>query len=175
MTDTVTITFTADVSDLQRGMQQASAAIDTTTGALRSGAAQVGASFSSLSQAYAQSAAQAAQTSRDAAETQLAIARAQANAQYQIALDGIKMREMLVKEETQTSQLSYGEQLQALLALEDQREALERQHLQTVQATYAEDSAAYLRLQQKLEESEAASALRREQIELTYNKEIYKA
>ncbi len=173
MSDDVTITFSADISDLQRGMQQASAAIDTTTSASRSGASQLGGTFSTLSQAYAQSATQAAQTSRDASETQLAVAREQANAQYQIALDGVKMQEALVKEQTQTSQISYEQQLQSLLALESQREAVERQHLQAVQATYAQDSDAYLRVQQRLEEAESAGALRREQMELDYNREIY--
>ena len=173
MSDDVTITFSADISDLQRGMQQASVAIDATTSALRSGASQLGGTFSSLSQAYAQSAAQAAQTSRDANETQLAIAREQANAQYRLALDGVKMQEALVKEQTQTSQISDQQQLQSLLALEAQREAIERQHLQAVQATYAQDLDAYLRLQQRLEEIESDGALRREQIELNYNREIY--
>lgn len=173
MTDTVTITFSADISDLQRGMQQASSAVDATTSALRSGATQVGATFNTLSQAYAQSASQAAQASRDASDVQLAVARSQANAQYQIALDGVKMQEALVKEQARTSQISDQQQLQDMLALEAQREAIERQHLQAVQATYAENSAAYLRMQQKLEEVEAQSAMRRQQIELTYNKEIY--
>ncbi len=120
MSDNVTITFTADISDLQRGMQQAAASVDATTGALRGGAAQVGVTFSSLSQAYAQSATQAAQATRDASVTQLAIAREQANAQYQVALDGVKMQEALVREQTQTSQISQQQQLQSLLALEDQ-------------------------------------------------------
>lgn len=173
MSDNVTITFTADISDLQRGMQQAATAVDTTTGALRNGAAQVGVTFSSLSQAYAQSAAQAAQAARDASATQLAIAREQANAQYQIALDGVKMQEALVKEQTQTSQISQQQQLQSLLALEDQRAALERQHLQSIEASYAEELSGYLRAQQRLEEADAESARRREQIELTYNREIY--
>jgi hypothetical protein len=173
MSDDVTITFSADISDLQRGMQQASVAIDATTSALRSGASQLGGTFSSLSQAYAQSAVQAAQTSRDASETQLAIAREQANAQYRLALDGVKMQEALVKEQTQTSQISDQQQLQSLLALEAQREAIERQHLQAVQATYAQDSDAYLHLQQRLEEIESDGALRREQIERNYNREIY--
>ncbi|MGB6326798.1 MAG: hypothetical protein WBG11_13780, partial [Methylocella sp.] len=42
---------TADVSDLQQGMQQATSAVAATTSALRSGAAQINASFASLSQA----------------------------------------------------------------------------------------------------------------------------
>ena len=43
MADDVTITFTADVSDLQQGMQQATSAVEATTSALRSGAAQINA------------------------------------------------------------------------------------------------------------------------------------
>lgn len=172
MTDNVTITFSADISDLQRGMQQAAAAVDATTNALRNSASQVSASFSSLSGAYTQSATQAVQASRSASATQIAIARDQADAQYQIALDGVKMQDALVKEQTQTSQISRQQQLQSLLALEDQREALERKHLQAVQATYAQNSDGYARTQAKIQESEAGSALRRQQIELDYNKEV---
>jgi hypothetical protein len=51
MADDVTIKFTADVSDLQQGMQQATSAVEATTSALRSGAAQINSSFASLSQA----------------------------------------------------------------------------------------------------------------------------
>jgi hypothetical protein len=173
MSDTVTITFTADISDLQRGMQQAADAVNTTTGALRNGAAQVGASFSSLSAAYARNATQAAQASQEAAETQLAIAREQANAQFTIAQNGIKMQEALVKEETQTGQMSNEQQLASLLALEDQREAIERRHLELLQSTYEENSRAYLRVQQEIDTAASQSALRREQIELSYNKEVY--
>lgn len=173
MSDNVTITFSADISDLQRGMQQASAAVDATTGALRNGAAQVGASFSSLSAAYAKTATQAAQASQAAAETQLAIAREQENAQFTIAADGIKMQEALVKEETQTALLSHQQELASLLALEDQREQIERRHLQVLQSTYQENSRAYLRVQQEIDTLASQSALRREQIELNYNKEVY--
>jgi hypothetical protein len=173
MSDNVTITFSADISDLQRGLQQATATINATTSALRGGAAEIGGTFSALSQASAQNAAQAAQTSRAASETQLAIAREQANAQSRIALDGVKMQEALVREQTQTAQTSHEQQLQSLLALEAEREAIERQHLRTVQATYAQNSDAYLRLQQQLQLLASDGALRREQIELNYNREIY--
>lgn len=173
MSDTVTITFTADISDLQRGMQQASAAVDATTGALRNGAAQVSASFSSLSAAYARNATQAAQASQEAAETQFAVAREQANAQFTIAANGIKMQEALVKAETQTGQMSDAQQLASLLALEDQREAIESRHLELLQSTYEENSRAYLRVQQEIDTAASQSALRREQIELAYNKEVY--
>jgi hypothetical protein len=173
MSDTVTITFTADISDLQRGMQQAAAAVDATTGALRNGAAQVGASFSSLSAAYAKNAMQAAQASQEAAATQLAIAREQENAQFTIASNGIKMQETLVKEETQTAEMSHAQELASLLALEDQREAIEQRHLQVLQSTYEENSRAYLRVQQQIDTLASQSALRREQIELNCNKQIY--
>lgn len=53
MADDVSIRFTADVSDLQKGMQQAASSVDATTASLRSGAAQINAAFGSLSQAYA--------------------------------------------------------------------------------------------------------------------------
>jgi lipopolysaccharide biosynthesis regulator YciM len=45
MADDVTIKFTADVSGLQQGMQQATSAVEATTSALRSGATQINASF----------------------------------------------------------------------------------------------------------------------------------
>ena len=173
MSDAVTITFNADISDLQRGMQQAAASVDATTAALRSGASQLGETFASVSQAYARSATQGAETSRAANATLLSIAREQANAQYQIALDGVKMQEALVKEQAQTAQISHEQQLQSLLGLENQREALERRHLQAVQATYAQNSAGSVQAQQKLEEAEAEGALRRQQIALSYNREIY--
>lgn len=48
MADDVTIKFAADVSGLQQGMQQATSAVEATTSALRSGAAQINASFASL-------------------------------------------------------------------------------------------------------------------------------
>ena len=173
MSDAVTITFNADISDLQRGMQQAAASVDATTAALRSGASQLGETFASVSQAYARSVTQGAETSRAANATLLSIAREQANAQYQIALDGVKMQEALVKEQAQTAQISHEQQLQSLLGLENQREALERRHLQAVQATYAQNSAGSVQAQQKLEEAEAEGALRRQQIALSYNREIY--
>jgi hypothetical protein len=51
MADDVTIKFTADVSGLQQGMQEATSAVEATTNALRSGATQINASFATLSQA----------------------------------------------------------------------------------------------------------------------------
>jgi hypothetical protein len=57
MADDVTIKFTADVSGLQQGMQEATSAVEATTNALRSGATQINASFATLSQAYGTAAA----------------------------------------------------------------------------------------------------------------------
>jgi hypothetical protein len=98
MADDVTIKFTADVSDLQQGMQQATSAVEATTSALRSGAAQINASFASLSQAYGSAAAKKIATVQTSSDTELAIARQNEQARYDIALNGVKGQASLVKE-----------------------------------------------------------------------------
>lgn len=128
MADDVTIKFTADVSDLQQGMQQATSAVEATTSALRSGAAQINASFASLSQAYGTAAAKKIATVQTSSDTELAIARQNEQARYDIALNGVKEQVSLVKEQAQTAQISRQEELSSLLALETQREDIERQY-----------------------------------------------
>ncbi|MGH6794030.1 MAG: hypothetical protein ACREDH_02245 [Methylocella sp.] len=84
MADDVTITFTADVSGLQQGMQQATSAVEATTSALRNGAAQINASFASLPQAYGSAAANIEELASKSALRRLDIER---NANQQIAAD----------------------------------------------------------------------------------------
>jgi len=143
MADDVTIKFTADVSDLQQGMQQATTAVEATTSALRSGAAQINATFASLSQAYASDAARKITTAQTSSDTELAIARQNEQTRYDIALNGVKGQSSLVKEQAQTAQISRQEELSSLLALETQREGIERQHLQFLQSTYQQGTVAY--------------------------------
>jgi hypothetical protein len=173
MADDVTIKFTADVSDLQQGMQQATSAVEATTSALRSGAAQINATFASLSQAYASDAARKITTAQTSSDTELAIARQNEQTRYDIALNGVKGQSSLVKEQAQTAQISRQQELSALLALETQREGIERQHLQFVQSTYQQGAVAYAAAQRRIEELASQSALRRQEIERSVNQQIY--
>ncbi len=173
MADDVTIKFTADVSDLQQGMQQATSAVEATTSALRSGAAQINASFASLSQAYGSDAAKKIATVQTSSDTELAIARQNAQARYDIALNGVKGQVSLVKEQAQTAQISRQEELSSLLALETQREDVERQYLQFVESTYQQGTVAYAAAQRRIEELASQSALRRQEIERNVTQQIY--
>ena len=173
MADEVSVKFTADISDLQKGMQQAAAEIDATNRSLRSGATQIAASFGALSSAYANSATLKVQNAKDAGDTELAIAREQETAQFDIAMNGVKMQQAVVKEAAQTAQLSHEQELASLLALENERESIEMRHLQFMQSTYEANSSQYARAQRKIDELASQSALRRVQIELSVNKEIY--
>jgi hypothetical protein len=173
MADDVTIKFTADVSDLQQGMQQATSAVEATTSALRSGAAQINASFASLSQAYGSAAAKKIATVQTSSDTELAIARQNEQARYDIALNGVKGQVSLVKEQAQTGQISRQEELSSLLALETQREGIERQHLQFVESTYQQGTVAYAAAQRRIDELASQSALRRQEIERNVNQQTY--
>ena len=166
MADDVTIKFTADVSDLQQGMQQA-------TSALRSGAAQINASFASLSQAYGSAAAKKIATVQTSSDTELAIARQNEQARYDIALSGVKGQVSLVKELAQTGQISRQEELSSLLALDTQREGIDRQYLQFVQSTYQQGTIAYAAAQRRIDELASQSAVRRQAIERNVNEQIY--
>jgi hypothetical protein len=172
MADDVTITFTADVSDLQQGMQQATSAVEATTSALRSGAAQINSSFASLSQAYGSAAAKNIATVRTSSDTELAIARQSVQAQYDVALNGVKEQVSLVKEQAQTGQISRQQELSSLLALETQREDIERQYLQFVQNTYQQGTVAYAAAQRRIDELASQSALRRQEIERNVTQQI---
>ncbi len=173
MADDVTIKFTADVSGLQQGMQQAKSAVEATTSALRSGAAQINASFASLSQAYGSAAARNIATVRTMSDTELAIARQNERTRYDIALNGVREQVSLVKEQAQTAQISRQEELSRLLALNTQREGLERQHLQFLQSTYQQGTVAYAAAQRRIDELASQSALRRQAIERNINQQIY--
>jgi hypothetical protein len=175
MANDVTITFTADVSELQNGMQQATRAVETTSTALRGGADQINATFSSLSQAYANTAAQrisAAQTSSDAV---LTMARQNEQTQSNIALNGVREQSSLIEGRAQMSELARQEELTGLLALEAQREAIERQHLQFLESTSQERTAAYAASQRGIEELTRQSVLNRLNIERDGTNEIYKS
>ena len=173
MTDDVTIKFTADTSSLQSGMRDAAASVNATAGTLRNGAAQIAGSFGALSAAYASSTAQRLQTAQQAGSQMLAIERERENASYRIALTGVKMNQALVREEVQTGRASHEQQLASLLALEDQREAIERRHLQSLLLNATEGSQQYERYQLRLTDIANEGALRRERIELTYNRQVY--
>ncbi len=173
MTDDVTIRFTADVADLQKGMQQAANAVDSTTAALRNGATQINTSFASLSQAYASGAAQTIVAARASGGEELAIARQTEQGRYDIALNGVKQQSSLIREQAQTGQISRQQELAALLDAEKQRESIEQQHLQRLQSTYQQGTLAYATVQREMEELTSQSALRREQIEREVNQQIY--
>jgi hypothetical protein len=173
MANEVDVKFSADISDLQKGMQQASAEIGAANQSLRSGAAQMAASFGALSQAYANSAVQRVQAAKDAGDNGLAIAREQEAAKFDIAMNGVKMQEAVLKEAAQTAQISHQQETASLLELENEREAIELRHLQILQSSYDANSSQYAHMQAKIDELASQSALRRTQIELRGNREIY--
>jgi hypothetical protein len=67
-------------------------AVDATTSALRQGAAQINATFASLSQAYASDAARKFGMAQTACENEIAIALQNEQARNDIALNGVKAR-----------------------------------------------------------------------------------
>ena len=173
MADDVSITFTADVADLQKGMQQATSAVETTTRALRSGAAQINSTFVSLSQAYASDAAKKITMAQTSSNTQLATARQNEQSQYEIASKNVKEQSSLVKKQAQMAQISRQNELSSLLSLEAQREDLERHHLQFLQGAYQQGTSAYAARQRQIEELTSQSALKRLEIERSVTQEIY--
>lgn len=173
MADDVSIKFTADVSGLQQGMQQATNSVEATTSALRNGAAQINATFATLSQAYANDAARKITTAKTTGENEFAIARQNEQARYSIALNGVKEQISLVKQQGQTAQISRQEELSSLLALETQRESFVRRRLQIVQTTNQQGTAAYAAAQRRIEELASESALRRREIERSVTQQIY--
>ena len=173
MADDVSIKFSADIGDLQKGIAQANAAIGATTATLRGGAASVDAAFATMSQSYTASLAQRTAATQAAGDEQLALARIADRGAYDIALNGIKTQASLVREGAQTAQLSRADELTALLQLEAQRETIERNHLEFVRGTFAEGTLAYANAQRQIEELASQSALRRQQIEASINGQIY--
>ncbi|ACK51963.1 conserved hypothetical protein [Methylocella silvestris BL2] len=173
MADDVTIRFTADVSDLQRGIQQANSALAATTTTLNAGASQINASFANLTQAYVSSSGQEITSARAASEAQIAIARQTEQARFDIALNGAKLNTALIREQAQTGQISRQEELAGLLASEKQREDIEALHLQSLQGLYAQGSAAYANVQRQIDELASQSVLRRQEIDREVNQQIY--
>ncbi len=173
MADDVTIKFTADISDLQRGMQQAASAVEATSTSLRTGASQINSAFVSLSQAYTSNATQRVASTQAASESDLAIARQAEQGRYDIALNGVKLQSSLIKEQAQAGQMSRQQELSSLVASENQREAIEAQYLQWLRGTYQQGTLAYATVQRQIDELESQSALRRQAIEREVNQQIY--
>ncbi len=173
MADDIRIVFTADISDLQRGLAQATSGIADTTGALKAGAAQVGSSFAGMTEAYAAGVARRTDLVRGASDEQLAIARQGDRAETDIELDAVKLKQSEVKEAAQLSQTSHDEERAQLLALEADREAIERNHLTFLQATYRDNASEYASVQRQIDELSAQSALKRQEIERNYTREVY--
>ena len=101
MTDDVRIVFSADISALQRGLAEAQAGVASATAAMKSGADQVGTSFATLNQAYAAGFARRLDLVKGASDDELAAARAGDRAETDIALDGVKQRQIVIREEAQ--------------------------------------------------------------------------
>ena len=173
MTDDVRIVFSADISALQSGLAAAQAGVVSATAAMKSGAEQVGSSFAALNQAYAAGVTQRLDLVKGASSEELAAARAGDRAETDIALDAVRQKQVAVREEAQLSQISHEDERNALLALETEREAIERRHLVFLQGTYADNAAAYADAQRKIDELAAQSALKRQEIERTYLREVY--
>ena len=172
MADDVKVTFSADISDLQRGLAEAAGGIAETQRLLKAGADAVGQSFASLDKAYAAGVARRVDLVKAGNDDALAVARAGERAQTDIDLDAVKLKQTSVREAAQLSQISHEEERAALLALESQREEVERRHLTFLRATYADDAAAYANVQRQIDTLAAQSALKRQEIERTYLREV---
>ena len=164
--------FIADVSDLQKGMQQATSVVETTTGALRNGATQINASFLSLSQAYARNASQQASVEEATGDAALANARRVQQARYENALEGVKRQSALIKEQSQANQISRQEELTSLLGLESQREDIELRCLEISKDANLEGTKEFTAAQRGLEDLARQSAVRRQEIEQSVSQQI---
>ena len=173
MTDDVRITFSADISALQRGLAEAQAGVAAATAAMKGGADQVGTSFAALNQAYAAGVTQRLDLVKAASSEELAAARAGDRAETDIALDAIKQKQVAVREEAQLGQISHDAERDQLLTLEQQREDIERRHLEFLKGTYADNATGYANAQRQLDELAAQSALKRQEIERSYLREVY--
>ena len=173
MSDDVKITFSADISDLQRGLAQANEGIAETQAVLKAGADKVGISFASLTQAYAAGSARRLDLVKDGSDDELAIARSGEKAQTDIALDVVKLKQSSVKQAAQLDQISHDEERAALLALQADREQIELRHLTFLQGTYKDNATAYANVQRQIDELAAQSALKRQEIEKSYTREVY--
>ena len=173
MADDIEIVFTADISDLQRGLSQATSGVADVTATLRAGAQQVTTSFAATTDAYAAGFARRLDLVKAGSDEELSIARSGDRAATDIALDGIKVKQDQVKEEARLSLLSHDDERSQLLALEADREAIERGHLEFLQSTYKDNATAFASTQRQIDELAAQSALKRQQIEQSYTREVY--
>lgn len=173
MVDSVKITLTADISDLQNGLAEAATGVNATVATMRNGASQVAASFGDLQRAYAAGVAQRLSLVKSESDDEMAIARAGDKAQTDIALDALKLKQSQVQESAQLDQISHADEVAQLLALESQREAIEARHLAFLQQTYQDNLAQYANVQRQIDELAAQSALKRQQIEATYARQVY--
>ena len=173
MADDVKITLTADISNLQSGLAQAAAGVDATVETMRTGAAQVILSFAQLQQAYAAGVTQRLALVKGESDEELAVTRAGDKAATDIALDAVKLKQSQVQEEAQLAQISRADEVAQLLALESDREAIERRHLAFLQQTYSDNGTQYANVQRQIDEVAAQSALKRQQIEATYARQVY--
>ena len=173
MVDSVKITLTADISDLQSGLAQAAAGVNATVETMRTGASQVAVSFGDLQRAYAAGVAQRLSLVKAESDDELAIARAGDRAQTDIALDAVKLKQSQVQESAQLDQISHADEVVQLLSLESEREAIEARHLAFLQQTYQNNLVQYANVQRQIDELAAQSALKRQQIEATYARQVY--
>lgn len=172
MDDSVNITFTADIADLQRGLQQATTAVNEVTATLKAGAAAVALSYGDITRAYAAGIQQRVDLVRAGSDTELAIARSGDKAQTDILLDAIKMQDNAVRASAQLTLVSHEEERDDLLRLEADREDVARRHLTFLQSTYRDNAAAFANVQRQIDELAAQSAMRRQGIELTYLRQV---
>lgn len=167
MTDDVVIKLNADVSDLERGLREAATAMESTLGALRSGAGQLDASFASVSRGYMANAAQRLSSAQASGAAELVVARQNEASRCDIALNGVREQISLVRQQAQTAQISRQQELSSLLGLDRQREEIERNQLQFLAGTYRQGTAAYGAAQARMTEVASESAVRRQEIERT--------
>lgn len=154
-------------------MRQATSAVQATASALRGSAEQINATFASISQAYTNNAARKIALTQISSDAELAVVRQNEQAQYDIALNGVRERSSLLKQLAQTGQIAREQELSGLLALESQRENVELQNLQFLRSTFQQGTAAYGAAQRRMDELTSQSALRRLQLERNATQQIY--
>jgi hypothetical protein len=173
MSDDLVIKLNADVSGLERGMQKAAAAMDTTLSTLRSGAGLVDASFASVSRGVTSNVARLLSNADASSAAELSVARkAEAN-RYDVALKGVGERIGLVREQAQTAQIARQQELASLLGFDRQREDIERNHIQFLAGTYRQGTSAYAAAQAMWTDIASESAARRQEIERRVTTQIY--
>jgi hypothetical protein len=172
MADDVVIKLNADVSDLERGIRDAAAAMEATLGTLRGGAAQLDASFASVSRGYATNAAQRVSSIQTSSVAELSVARQTEASRYAVALNGVREQISLVRQQAQTAQITRQQELTSLLGLDRQREEIERRHQLFLAGTHRQGTAGYAGAQARMTEIASESALRRQEIERTVTSQI---